>query len=240
MFDCPICCEDTTCGVVKSGCCNTEICLQCFTDIGSRVAAHAAGPCCPFCRGVYPLWNPERQAVLQTDIMMRAGDMAKSINTRAEAIAHMTARLKHYQASLEAAQRSQQAEMQMYQVLVREAVKANCVDSVQALIRPVALGARPVMGPQPLLQRPQPLLQRPQHVVAAPVVAAVAPVVAVARITTVVQADAVETTRCAGCTRHVPNGQIRSRLGTWPRTADGVAGDRRRLVRCDSCASRYP
>jgi hypothetical protein len=241
MFDCPICCEDTTCGVVKSGCCGTEICLQCFTDIGSRVPSYAAGPQCPFCRGAYALWNPERLAVRQADIMMRAGAVAKTINTRASAIAHMQGRLKHYQTELDSAQRSQAAEMQMFQVHVREAVKANCVDSVQALIRPAGAGAgaaAPVAA-NPYIQISREA--RAELVRQARLAHALAEQEAQAAEAEAARLTELETTtRCAGCQTRVPNGEIRSRLGSWPRGADGAAGDRRRLVRCDGCAAHYP
>jgi hypothetical protein len=260
-FECLICCQPEHQTFVTPACCGTPICLPCYSDISARVPSYVAGPVCPFCRMAFEVWDKDRLKARQGDILRRASAAALELNARSERVAHYEARIKYYQAELDSEKPSLASEQKMYEILVREAAKANCVDEVQGLIvsrasrmmpvervvrlpagrPPVQLGRPPVqLGRPPVIIRPPPPVIAPRRttadVVAAvppPIVAAAPPVPVNATLNTAV------TKRCAGCATYMPEAELISIRARWPRTAGGPPAERRALMRCLGCYNRY-
>lgn len=260
-FECLICCQPEHQTFVTPACCGTPICLPCYTDISARLPSYVATPVCPFCRTAFDVWDKDRLKERQGDILRRASAAALELNARSERVAHYESRIKFYMGELDSERASLQSEQKMYEILVREAAKANCVDEVQGLIvsrasRMMPVAARRVVAAPVVARRTAADVVAGRAVAppvaagravappvvagraaAAPVVAAVPPPV-VAAVPPPVIAAAV-TKRCAGCATYMPEAEVISRRARWPRTAGGPPAERRALMRCLGCYNRY-
>jgi len=267
-FECLICCQPEHQTFVTPACCGTPICLPCYSDISARVPSYVAGPACPFCRTAFDVWDADRLKERQGDILRRASAAALDLNARSERVAHYESRIKYYQAALDSERPSLQSEQKMYEILVREAALAKCVDEVQALIVTRASRMMPAAAAANLMPqtravhaiRPPPVIiprrtaadivagrgRGPITVATAaghgPAAVAPGPVAiapAVAPGPAATAVAAAATKRCAGCATNMPEAQVITRRARWPRTAGGPPAERRALVRCLACYNRY-